>query len=146
MREWQGQIVRTAAEIDPQTRMITAVARVPDPFGLKQTKAPLPMGLFVTAEIEGITMKNIYRLPRAALRGENQVLVVDELNRLHFREVGLVRLETDQVLVNSGLSPGDRVCISLLETPVDGMAVRVADEGGSAASAAKGQEATSLPR
>ena len=31
-QEWTGQVVRTAGEIDAQTRMVTVIARVEDPY------------------------------------------------------------------------------------------------------------------
>lgn len=125
--EWHGAIVRTEAEIDPKTRMITAVARVSDPFARKKPGTPLPVGLFVNAEIAGTTRESISIVPRAALRGREHVLVVDQENTLRFREVEIARLESDRILILSGLRPGDRACVSLLETPVDGMKVRVAE-------------------
>ena len=40
----------------------------------------------------------------------------------------MFRVAEDEVLVRGGLLAGERVCISPLETVVDGMLVRVRDE------------------
>ncbi len=122
---WQGKIVRTEAEIDISSRMVQLVARVPnDP-----QNAPLSVGLFVEAEIEGLSAENIVVLPRSAMRNNNQVLVVDEENKLRFRPIEPLRLYQDDVLIKDGLLSGDRVCISPLQTAVDGMIVNpVVDE------------------
>ena len=133
--QWRGHIVRTEAEIDPKTRMITAVARVHDPFALEKSGTPLPIGLFVNATIEGVTRQGISIVPRAALRGREHVLIVDQDNHLRFREVEIARLESDRVLVSAGLQPSDRPCVSVLETPVDGMKVRVAESAPQTANA-----------
>ena len=125
-QEWQGKIVRTEAGIDPKTRMLTAVARVEDPFARKGSGTPLPIGLFVNAFIKGIQGQEMFLVPRAALRGRGTVLVVDDENRLRFRDVEVARAESERVLVSGGLHPGDRLCISVLEAPVDGMQVHVA--------------------
>lgn len=127
--QWTSRIVRTEGEIDPRSRMITAVARVENPYGRHgpSPRPPLAVGLFVEAEIEGRRASNVVVLPRVALRLNDQVLVVDAEDQLRFRPVGLLRTEREQVVVQSGLQAGERVCISPMETPVDGMRVRVAE-------------------
>ena len=67
-------------------------------------------------------------LPRAALRGDSQVLVVDAEGRPRFRDVEILRELRDEVVIRAGLSNGERVCISPLETVVDGMQIRVAPD------------------
>ena len=126
---WQGRIVRTEAEIDPRSRMVQAVARVADPYGQGggRGRPPLAVGMFVEAEIEGKWATSVTVLPRAALRGDGRVYVVDESDRLEFRPVQILRTEREQVLVRSGLRAGERVCISNIETAVDGMKVEVAE-------------------
>ena len=79
--------------------------------------------MFVQADIRGRKVENVFRLPRSAMRDNNQVLIVDINNQLHFRQVTLFRLEHDDVLVSEGLSNGELVCISPLQTVVDGMSV-----------------------
>jgi hypothetical protein len=46
-------------------------------------------------------------------------------HRLRFREVWVLRLVGDEAIVSRGLEAGDLVCVSPLETPTDGMVVRV---------------------
>ena len=116
---WQGQIVRMEAEIDVSSRMVQLVARVEN----QPDAAPLSVGLFVNAEIQGLTAANIVVLPRQALRNNNQVLVVDADNKLHFRDIEPLRLYQDSVLIKSGLKRGERVCISPLQTAIEGMSV-----------------------
>jgi multidrug efflux pump subunit AcrA (membrane-fusion protein) len=79
--------------------------------------------MFVQAEIRGRKVESIIRLPRSAMRDNNQVMVIDPQNRLHFRHVSILRLEHDDVLVNGGLKAGELVCISPLQTAVEGMLV-----------------------
>ena len=123
--EWQGQVVRTEGEIDPQTRMVNVVARVLDPYEASNDKPPLSVGLFVSAEIQGGQFDDVVVLPRIALRNKSQVYVVDAENRLRFRTVEVLREVNDQVYIKAGLEVGERVCISPLDTAVDAMPVRV---------------------
>tara|TARA_R110002110_G_scaffold66978_1_gene183020 strand:- start:117968 stop:119110 length:1143 start_codon:yes stop_codon:yes gene_type:complete len=118
---WEGELVRLEAEIDERSRMIYGVTRL----GMEAVKdSPiLPVGLFVQAEIRGRKVDDVIRLPRSALRDNNQVLVVDSEKRLRFRHVSLLRMEHDEVLVDEGLADGEWVCISPMQTVVDGMHV-----------------------
>lgn len=127
LQSWSGRLIRTEGAVDRRTRMLTAVVRVEDPYGLRERagQAPLPVGLFVEAEIEGSELADIHRVPRSAIRGHDTLLAVDGEEKLRFRQVEIVRRLPESVLVKRGLNPGDRVCVSVLEAPVDGMSVRV---------------------
>ena len=127
---WHGEIVRIEGEIDARTRMVNLVARVDAPYdrGDDGGRAPLYAGLFVEVEILGRVARNITVVPRAAIRGSDQVLVIDEDNRLRYRRVNLLRLEAESALVRSGLAGGERVCISTLDAVVEGMQVRILSE------------------
>ena len=117
--QWQGSIVRSEAEIDVSSRMVQLVARVES----NSNPVPLTIGLFVTAEIQGLAANNIVVLPREALRNNNQVLVVDEDNKLRFRKISMLRLYQDDLLIKGGLNVGERVCISPIQTVIEGMIV-----------------------
>jgi RND family efflux transporter MFP subunit len=121
---WQGKIVRTEAQIDTSSRMVHVIARVTN----EEQDVPLNVGLFVNAEIEGLLVEDVVVLPRNALRNGNRVLVVDDENRLHYRDIEPLRLYRDQVLIQSGLETGERVCISPLQTAIEGMPVNPISE------------------
>ncbi|MFQ5701106.1 MAG: efflux RND transporter periplasmic adaptor subunit [Acidobacteriota bacterium] len=123
---WQGRIVRTEGEIDPTSRLVHVVARVKEPYRRRADpdSPPLAVGMFVEAEIEGKLLHDVIVLPRAALRADRKVLIIDEENRLRFRRVDLVRTTRTEIIVRSGLADGDRVCLSPLEAVTDGMRVR----------------------
>lgn len=121
---WHGEIVRTEAEIDMKSRMTHVVARVVN----AGAATPLPVGLFVKAEIEGTLAEGVVDLPRNALRRGNRVLIVDAEDRLAYRDVTPLRLHRDRVLIESGLADGERVCVSPLQTVIEGMRVEPIDE------------------
>ncbi len=127
---WTGRVVRTEAQIDTMSRMVNVVARV---HNATQT-APLSVGLFVDAEIAGRTADEVVVLPRSALREGNRVLVVDDQDRLRYRQIEPLRLYRDQVLVSEGLTAGERVCISPIQTVVEGMPVKPVVQTAAAAS------------
>lgn len=127
---WQGTIVRTDGEIDRSTRMLYAVAEVRDPYGHGKDpgRPPLAVGMFVEAEILGNWLRGAIVLPRAAIRGTDQVYVVDQEGKLRFRTVDVLKSERERVIIQGGLEEGEMVCISPLETVVEGMRVRFAGE------------------
>ena len=115
---WEGTIVRTEAEIDARSRMVNVVVQV-----RTENDPQLTVGLFVAAEIQGLEVENVIVLPRSALRGDNRVLIVDEEDRLRHRDITPLRLYEDKVIIKSGLATGERVCISQIQTVIDGMRV-----------------------
>ena len=117
--EWTGTIVRTEAEIDRSSRMVQLVARIEN----ANAEVPITVGQFVNAEISGRNADNVFVLPRSAVRKNNNILVVDADNKLRFREIDTLRLYQDTILINGGLAAGERVCISPVQTAVDGMLV-----------------------
>jgi membrane fusion protein, multidrug efflux system len=125
--EWTGRIVRTEGTIDPGSRMLYAVAQVDNPYARDESvpdRPPLKVGMFVEAEIEGRPAERAVVLPRGAVRANDEVLVVDPEDRLRVRRVEVLRSDRDRVIVSSGVEPGERVSVSVLETVVEGMRVR----------------------
>jgi RND family efflux transporter MFP subunit len=123
--QWQAEVVRTEGELDPRTRMITVVAQVVQPYATHNNKPPLSVGLFVKAEIDGIDVDDVVIVPRSALRENSQVLIVDTENKLRFRTVEVLRIAQDSVYIQGGLNTGEKVCVSALNSPLDGMLVRL---------------------
>ncbi|HEX5053203.1 MAG TPA: efflux RND transporter periplasmic adaptor subunit [Planctomycetota bacterium] len=126
---WTGVVVRTEGEIDRRTRQMTLVARVA--AGGEQTGAgtapPLLVGMFVQARVSGRSFAGVVTVPRAALRDGTCVWIVDAEQRLRRREVQVLRAEADRVVLGGGLAAGERICITSLETPTDGMPVRIVE-------------------
>ncbi|MEC4748529.1 efflux RND transporter periplasmic adaptor subunit [Methylomicrobium sp. Wu6] len=120
---WQGRIVRTEGMLDDKTGMLYAVAEIRDPYAYHPSHPPLAAGLFVQAEIAGSERSDLINIPRAALHGGYQVYVVDRDNRLRMRHVGIVRTEADRLVIGKGLNADERVLVSGIELPIDGMQV-----------------------
>jgi len=119
---WPGEVVRTEGRLDERTRMIRVVVQVEKPYA---KKPPLVFGLFVTVEIEGRRISSAAIIPRAALRQDDVVWVVDDESRLRFRKVDVGRIQGDEVIVNEGLENGEMVVVTPLKAVTDGMTVRI---------------------
>lgn len=120
---WEGTLLRTEASIDPNSNTVQSIIRIQQPEADSDI-IPLPVGLFVEARIQGRRLNNIITLPRSVLRNNAQVLVVDAENKMSFRDVEILRLEEERVLISAGLSPGDLICISPIQAVTDGMTVQ----------------------
>jgi RND family efflux transporter MFP subunit len=126
---WPAQLVRTEGEIDRRTRQQFAVARIEAPYarGNDPDRPPLAAGTFVQARIAGRTLAGVQALPRTALRGDDEVWIVDPELHLRRRRVEVLRRGADEVLVRGDLAAGERICTTALATPTEGMPVRLQD-------------------
>jgi RND family efflux transporter MFP subunit len=125
---WSGKVVRAEGRLDERTRMINVVVRVERPYA---RRPPLPVGLFVTAEIMGRMLSDVAVVPRAALHQDNVAWVVENDSRLRFRKVEVGRIEGEKVFVSTGLKNGEILVITPLKAVSDGMSVRVVAADGS---------------
>lgn len=126
--EWQARIVRTEGVVDEKSRVTYAVAQLADPYGLHNDGIVLPIGTFVGATIQGSTAENIIRVPRGAVRGSRQLLFVDQDNKIEIRNVDIVRSDAEYSYLQGGAVEGERIVVSALGAPINGMAVRTADD------------------
>lgn len=124
---WPGQVVRSEGGLDERNRLLYVIARVEDPYAgdpNQPERPPLTSGFFVEAKIKGKTHRNLFAIPRRALRNGNQVWVVDEQSQLQRREVEVLYKGKTSIYIKSGLREGDQVVLSQLDIAVDGMKVR----------------------
>jgi hypothetical protein len=84
-------------------------------------------------------------LPRAALHADGRVWVVDDEDRIHAREVEVLRVEGESIVVGKGLESGERVVVSPLAATIDGMQVRVVGSAGVGHAGAPEPAAPALP-
>jgi RND family efflux transporter MFP subunit len=129
--QWKARIVRTEGVVDEKNRVTYAVARIEDPYmmhGETELRTSLPMGTFVAASIEGLTVENVIRVPRSALRGNNQLMFIEDNNRLRIRSVDILRTDADYAYVQGGAVSGERISVTAIESPINGMKVRTSDD------------------
>jgi RND family efflux transporter MFP subunit len=125
--QWDAELVRSEGVVDEKSRVTYAVAQVQDPYRLHGEGSALPVGTFVAAEIAGSDAVDIIRIPRTALRGADQVLVVDVENKIDIRSVEVVRSDARFAYIGSGVTVGERITTTAIEVPTNGMSVRTAE-------------------
>lgn len=122
VRKWEGRLVRTDATVDAQTRLVYGTVEVREPFSSRHG-APLAPGLFVTAHIDGAKSEVFAAAPRSALKRNEFIYVVTADNTIDIRTVRAAQTTGDQVYFRNGVKPGERVVVSHLPTPRQGMKV-----------------------
>jgi RND family efflux transporter MFP subunit len=126
---WSARIARTEGVIDENSRVTYAVARIEDPYRLEDDGEVLPMGTFVRAEIDGVSMDGVFRIPRSALRGADELLFASSEDKIEIRRVTVFRSVGDVAYVGGNVKPGERVVLTAVESPVTGMSVRTKQVG-----------------
>lgn len=124
--QWQGRIDRVEGAIDAQSRQLFVVARVDAPYAKPQdVRPPLRLGQFVNAQIRARLLRNVFVLPRAALREGDQVLLVDAQNQLQARQITVIWGDAESVVVSEGLQAGDSLVVTPLSIAAEGTPVNV---------------------
>ncbi len=102
-RVWQGEITRTSASVDTQSRMFSAFVEVQRE---QQRHYPLIIGLFVNASITSKEIENVLKLPREAVFKRDQLFVVDG-NQVRSKHVEVLAKNDDFIWVrNTSIASG----------------------------------------
>ena len=129
---WQGSVFGITGKITPESRMAGVTILVPDPLGLKNTKARSQLLLddHVTVKIRGPVLENVFSIPRSAIREQNRVWVYNS-GVLEIIKIEPVWKEKESVYVKQGIKNGDRVITSDLPVAVAGMILQMEPGEGS---------------
>ena len=126
--ECSGKVIRLLGDLAAEGRMARILVEVADPLGLNssnQNRTPLLIGEYVRVKILGRKLDNVFQIPRTALKDNSSIWIVGENQTLEIRKVRAVWRDADVVLLKDGMKPGERLIVSDLSAPVEGMAVRV---------------------
>ncbi|WDE04949.1 efflux RND transporter periplasmic adaptor subunit [Thalassomonas viridans] len=126
-RQWTAEIARSEGVVDNKSRMSYLVAEINDPYALSSEAKPLRFGAYVNASIQGIAIDHAAIVPRY-LVNDNRVAILDNDSRLRYMELDIVRQDGANVIVSNGLNQGDRLIVSALDFPVDGMKLALGSE------------------
>jgi RND family efflux transporter MFP subunit len=123
---WEARIIRTEGALDESSRELFVIARIHDPFGLQSGKPELKIGQPVRASIRGITLPDVFVIPRTALRGVNRIYLIDpEKLTLSRRTLNPIWTTTDAFIVKDEIKQGDWLSTSRLTYAPDGAPVEI---------------------
>jgi RND family efflux transporter MFP subunit len=120
-----GEVIRLLGDLEPQGRMARVLVEVPDPLHENGTTPeahlPLLLGAYVSVEITGRELEDVYIIPRTALREGETVWVMNDEDRLEIREVSVAWERGDIVEIETGLEAGERVVTTRIPIPIPDM-------------------------
>jgi len=125
-RRWEGEIKRTSAVINSQTRLINIITELEDPYGRgADNGAPMAPGLFVNATIIGAVVPDLLVAPRAAIRGGSNFYRGNrDTGQLEIVDVDIVFTDPDGAWFRSDqVQAGDLSIISPIQAAVNGMKI-----------------------
>lgn len=126
--EVSGTVVRLLGDLTGEGRMARILVEVKDPLRREsgdENRPPLLIGEYVHVTIEGRQLKDVFAVPRDALRDNDTVWLLGDDNRLTIHKVRPIWRDADQILLDDGLKTGDRLITSSLPAPVSGMELRL---------------------
>lgn len=115
---WRGHVSRIDTGLSRQSRS----ARVYVHVDLQQDESPPATNLFVEVKILGPELEDLMVIPRLAWH-QGTVLIADADNRLRRRSVTLAFAEEDHMVLAEGIAPGERIILTDIMFPADGMVV-----------------------
>jgi len=126
---WSAAIIRSEGVIDNKSRMSYLVAEIKDPYALaKDNQAtPLRFGSYVKANILGLDIAQATSLPRYLVVND-KVAILDAESKLHYVAIDIIRQVGANVIVSNGLAAGDKLIVSALDYPIDGMQLSLGKE------------------
>lgn len=128
--ERSGRVIRLMGDLATEGRMARILVEVADPFGLSSTtqdRTPLIIGEYVRVEIQGHKLEGVFEIPRTALRDFSSIWLAGKNQTLEIRQVRPIWRDPKIVLLKDALKPGERLIVSDLAAPVEGMMLRVDD-------------------
>ena len=123
-----GRVIRLLSTVDSKGRMARVLVAVNDPLSIEDSnkgRPPLLAGSYVRVEIEGPTIDSSISIDRSWLRDNDNVWVMTVDGRLNIRTVQVLYRGRDHILVRNGLTKGERIVVTDLSSPVEGMPLRI---------------------
>ena len=129
--QWQARIVRSEGVVDDKSRMSYLVAEVQDPYQLQSTEEEnntmLRFGAYVQAKILGVEIASASVVPRYLVVND-RIAILDDESKLHYADIDIIRQQGGDVIVANGLIDGDKLIVSALDYPVEGMKLALAGD------------------
>lgn len=100
---WKAKITRTEVSIDPKNQVVFVVAEITHPFDTPDT-APLPIGTFVKARMQGKVLENTLKLPESSIIDDHYIWIIDKDSTLQRQTIQ--RLYSSKGIVLARLPEG----------------------------------------
>jgi len=125
---WDAKVARVKAKIDEKTRTLPMTLEILNPDVKMKNIFDLKPGTFIKCSIIGERYENIFVLPRYLLKRDNILFTISD-NHLKMKKVTVLRKFEEEVYIDQGLNPGDRVVSSPLPGALEGMELTIKVNG-----------------
>lgn len=121
---WDAKVARIKSKIDETTRTLPMTIEISIPEKKQKNIFQLKPGTFVKCSITGETRENIFVLPRHLLKQKNTLYTISS-DHLKMKKVKILRKFEEEVYIDQGLEPGDKIIVSPLPGAIDGMKLTI---------------------
>tara|TARA_A100001037_G_scaffold281560_1_gene285346 strand:- start:879 stop:2219 length:1341 start_codon:yes stop_codon:yes gene_type:complete len=130
--QWSGRVSRVDSGLDSSTRTLSLIVEVINPSEILPSRqsTPLTVGMFVSIRIKGISVPDVFALPRFLVKSATKegkltdTIFLYENSKLKIKKIDILRKTMNYVFVKNGLKDGDKLITSPLPDAVDGMKLR----------------------
>ncbi|MDX2322356.1 MAG: efflux RND transporter periplasmic adaptor subunit [Moritella sp.] len=122
---WSGKLTRTEGALDTKSRQLYTVATIENPYGRDNRNKPaLKIGQFVSAEIAGNVLHNIFILPTTSVYEGDQVIVFKD-GQLNRKDINVIWRDSRNTIVDAGVYTGELLVTTPLNSVVSGRKARL---------------------
>ncbi|MFZ1745090.1 MAG: efflux RND transporter periplasmic adaptor subunit [Nitrospirales bacterium] len=123
-----GRVVRLLTDLEPNGRMARVLVAIQDPLNLQEQHARLPrvlLGSYLRAEIQGQELAGLAKVDRRWIHDQDTVWLMGTDNTLEIRQVTIAYRGQHAVYISEGLETGDRLVVTDISAPTNGMPIRL---------------------
>ena len=123
-----GRVVRLLTDLEPNGRMARVLVAIQDPLNLQEQHARLPrvlLGSYLRAEIQGQELARLAKVDRRWIHDQDTVWLMGTDNTLEIRQVTIAYRGQHAVYISEGLETGDRLVVTDISAPTNGMPIRL---------------------
>lgn len=125
---FRGKILKLLPDLEQEGLMARILIEISKPMASENSEAPLLINSFVSVEILGREVSDIYKIPRSALQDNKNVYVATQEETLHIQPVTVVWEDAEFAYVAEGLSETSRLIVSQLPAPIEAMPLKIAGQ------------------
>ncbi len=123
-QSFNGYISRSEGVFNTSTRQTYVVAHIDDPYGKRTDGSPpLKIGQFVTAEIQGKTLADVYVVPNSAVYQGSYIFIAED-NIIQRREINLLWQDNDNTVIDQGITEGEIIVLTPLNETISGTQIQ----------------------
>ncbi len=140
---YEGRVMKLLGGADPNGKMAQIIIEVLNPLepmstsqdiqngnqtGGKDLSFPLLLEALVEVEIVGPTLNDVLEIPRHTVRNGDKVWVLTDDRKLTIKDVSILWTRDSRAFVKGELKVNDHIITSRIDTPVEGMSIRLEGE------------------